>query len=705
MATPPGSDPSPSAQESAHPFRKPFVLLFLAAFVGAAAFLPRYVEIEKWRGLHLPGAAMLSTHDAYHWLSGAKGLGEAAGSPPALLIQWGAPLFGGSFEDVAFWAPAAAAMLAPMAALLWGMLIGRPQCGLIAGIFTAFAPAYFFRTRLGYYDTDMGALFLPLAISLPLGAWLLRKLNPLWLIPAGLLTFYSAFWHGHIALFSQSVFWIAFLLLLVRRRSEGGARFSELGAFGAAAFFGIPGAIAGLVIFLCRRKCFVNSLWTPALLALTVGVCAALTPETSDRAVWLWETYSKPQAQFSSQAAPPAQNPSHGAPPVYPAVGQSVIESQDIPISRFLLRLHPWKTLSALALLGVCLLFIQAPATVLLAPLLLLSLSALFLGLRMSMFGAPVAGLGLGILVDNVVSYCWKALGRRRGESALRWAGAVAITLVLAIPGIRIFNLLPPSPVLTQEQTKALLWAKEHTPKTSMLWTWWDWGYAARCLSERTVFADGGRNDGEYIFTLGAVLSTSSPVQANQVVAYSAQHDFAPWKIWNPLSAAQVSALLKNLTGGRRITSPPTAQYLLIQAQDINLLPWIMYYGLWDIEAGESEKPRVMRLGRSFSINYDEGFVLPRPGASLIPLKTVDILKHGAEKPAHFAFAHPVKQNANRMHLLAFRDSGNFYLLDQQAYSSTLVQLFLHGGEAAGANTLFELVYDDFPHARIFKVL
>lgn len=58
---------------------------------------------------------------------------------------------------------------------VWGM--GSMEAGFCADILTSFSPGFLARTMLGYADTDLVTLFLPLLIGLAPAVWVMHFLR------------------------------------------------------------------------------------------------------------------------------------------------------------------------------------------------------------------------------------------------------------------------------------------------------------------------------------------------------------------------------------------------------------------------------------------------------------------------------------------------------------------------------------------------
>jgi undecaprenyl-diphosphooligosaccharide---protein glycotransferase len=119
----------------------------------------------------------MATHDAYAWMAGAKETGIWTGAPMSEFLQFSTRLSPGfTLDTINFWLPVFAA---PLGRIPYGptlRLVGDQRRESLAGIIGASAFGFFFRTRLGYGDTDILTLFLfPFCIWSRIDVFLLQE--------------------------------------------------------------------------------------------------------------------------------------------------------------------------------------------------------------------------------------------------------------------------------------------------------------------------------------------------------------------------------------------------------------------------------------------------------------------------------------------------------------------------------------------------
>lgn len=437
-----------------------------------AAFWLRLQEWSSWQDVEfrLGSEMLLATHDAYHWVAGAEGFEFGAGHPMSELLRLLALLIGTDPASVGFWLPPVMASLAAVLVFVWAWSMGSMEAGFCAGILASLAPGFLARTLLGYADTDLVTLFLPLLIGLIPGWWVMRFLrHPLALLPgvsvppsgccpnsirselrlvpvpeyrgkdmlcpvcvlllgtSGLLSWWAQEWHSmfpYLVRFNATLLGgMAFFLACPGQRTSAllAALAHALPALAGPGGFLLPlvllvASVGGVLRFIVwlRRPPVLCAFW--ALICVLLFDSDVLT--TMLRQV---QAYLKPtgDAVFSTPGT---------APLVFPSVAQSIIEIQDLTLSEMRLYFHPWPAVAVIGLIGFILLLCVRSGALFLLPLAGLALLSTKMGGRMVMFGAPVVALGLALPLDWLAC----ALGDTRIRRPLRLGLGVA---ALAVAG------------------------------------------------------------------------------------------------------------------------------------------------------------------------------------------------------------------------------------------------------------------------------
>ncbi|WP_320007024.1 STT3 domain-containing protein [Maridesulfovibrio sp.] len=688
------------------------LVLLLAVCSFAVAFGLRAMEYGSWSNpaYSVDGEYIMGTHDAYYWLAGAKGVGGAASNPMSALLRCLNSVTGVSYANFAFWLPAVFAGLCALAAFGWGVLLGGPWAGLTGAVYATSIPAFYFRTRLSYYDTDLITLFFPLFISFLLGAYLLPGLRKNWLaddeskepyrpttlhyiyaLLGGALTSYGAKWHGDVSTFGMIVFFIAIGLAMVcARRDSRAALLRGLLIYSCAAFWGLPGlAVSVLLVaaihkeMLQRHKLYDNSLVYLALLALPMIFSGVVM-----------SVFSGVFAKIGNYLKPVAAVTSVGSGPQYPGVAQSIIEAQNIELNELFFNMSGNAALGIAGFAGYFISIAFYPLLLLLLPFAASTLGGMYLGGRFVMFGGIVTGLGLFLSLVMLMKF---VPGLKKYKGFLKGAQAIVLTVLLIVNLLPHLATMAPTPIMGAPHAKALIETGKKIKKDSTIWTWWDWGYASMYYAGVNSFANGGNHAGPVLYPLALALSTPSTVQAAQFIKYSASHGNNTAKVWKDMKGEQVIKILHTMAQpGRKFADGPD-QYITVSWDNIRLAYWILYYGSFDLVSGKSTHPDMSRIRETFDVNFKTGEFLVK-GYSPVPMSTCTVLSK--DQPVHKRF-----NRAKDRNLLFNTQVEQGFMVDDRIFNSMLVQLLIADPSNRRIKDNFELVYDGYPMVRIYKVL
>lgn len=713
-------------------------LLAIAALGYCAALGLRVMDAGQWLAPQLMAGdeVIMSTHDAYGWLAGAKGVNGYATFGMSWLAAGLAALFGAPLWKVGFWAPAFLGSLTAVVTALWAWLLGGRQAALAAGCLGSLSPGFFFRSRLGYYDSDAFTLLMPLLIGFLLAhllsfcctrAWLATPEEragggepPAWLpwlaLGYGLIARSAPFAHDDIHQLGVIMAWLALAVGLLTARP--GLRLKALqllivymlAAYGGNRLYSVYifypspmnlaaiAAAAGVAALLWKRPERLRPVldhpwvWLGALLAIATlyGMFSPFGPFLTKVM-----SYFKPAMDTASAGA------GGGAPgPVYPGITQSIREARNVadwPTFFAGMSMSPW--VGAASLLGVLALLALRPAMALLLPLIAIGSASLFMGVRFAMFGGPACALGLGVGAHWLA----RALLHRTGAGP---RALLAVQAVIAAAGLlayaSIFSSYPPTPVLAPAHALALKKLRTIAPKDAGVWTWWDFGYATQYYAERMTPSDGGKHNGRDIFATALALTTPSYRQAAQVILLSAGLGDEPARRWDKMAAKDVRLELESLAAADVPMQRPPTQYLVVGWENITLLHWLTFYGTWDVASGKGVHAKTQSVDQAFKLDSTRGgMVMGGPGgmSAPIPLSSLDhITAQGARRLGY-------PGNPGGPHLIVNDIAKQAVLMDDLAYNSMAVQLLIGDPSRPELTRYFKLVHEGFPQVRIYEVL
>lgn len=652
---------------------------------------------------------IMGTHDAYFWLAGAKSVGSATNQLMAILAEVISRMGNVSVGLVGFWAPAVMASLVALACFLWGRLLAGTDAGIFAGLMGSIAPGYFFRTRLGYFATDIVTLAFPLLLSYGMAAWLKPRIRPLpfwpkdetapeddqplWIpLALGLVAAFFQLWHHDIQNYNAIVFCLAtaLVLLLGRPGSKPYLLFGLL-LFSLCAFAGWYGRGAAILLFAVRNVhpkikdfYYKHSLINFILLAaIALAGDVFLGPL---RSVWhKAHVYSKPLA-----------DPAHQDMLTFPGITQSVVEAQNIPFHEIFQALAPYDWVAFLGLLGMLAVVLVQPTAIFILPLAAMSVLASKFGSRVTMFGGPAVALGMGVLISWGLG---KFLPKHPSKPYAALITQALAALLLCSSWLMLYTQVGPTPVLTKNHAQALTQLAEISPPNSQVWTWWDWGYATDYYARRKSFADGGKHSGPRVFPVGLALSTPSPLHSSQMIKFitSVSNQGSDGsETYQSRPASEVNSFFGSLGVNKREFPRLPNQYMVVTWENLRLIYWISFYGTWDFVTKNGSHFQCLEINKTINIDNAQGRVM-LPGEAPISVSSIEVIgPQGVQRKNY--------PNNVGPHLVFNQMRGEGYLLDDNAYNSMMVQLLLCEVNDPRFTEYFHLVWEGYPEVRIYQV-
>lgn len=658
------------------------------------------------------GHRVLATHDAYAWLAGADRVNYKSCSPVAVFLRFLHTATGFNLADIAFWLPM---IMTPLVAapLAWlGARWRLPEGTVAAGVLAGAAPGFLWRTRLGYFDTDLFALFFPVLICVLLCCWLEGRMRPPWGSDRRLTHGWTLLWPLGMGLISKlylllypqgSAILLAILatagILGLLTASRGGRLLVILGLAivvlaASGGWIGLASGAGLCLVGFLRPRCYDWLASHPLFLVLALLVTGAAVFTFSGVESWVSLALRK-LAGYGGWAA-------RGPDDLYPAVLDTVVEAKDIDLRSVFHAIAGGWLLLGLGVCGYAALLWRRPAAWVFLPLLLLGLASLRLGERFTMYGGVVIGLGLGFGLTQILG---RWLGWRR-------IGFVCQALLLA--GFLVITTLPllgnkaPMTTAAPETIEALNDMRGKITPGAQFWIWWDYGYTAQYYARAGTFSDGGHVRAEYAVPLARIYASDSPAYAVHLMAYAAQkarpyrvrcaelpsyrNSFA-W-IFRKKAPSEVQSFLDGIADLPLPEKKPLPeQYLVLSWDHVKIAPAILRLGTWDFSAGEGEQAPFELHQEVLEFNKVAGTVTVRnqavwlSGLTLVTEDGIEQLDYGATSGV-FAVIDTQK--------------GITVLMQESAYRSNLVQMLL--GDPADVELYFELVLDRAPDVRVYKL-
>lgn len=662
----------------------------------------RLVEWPAWNApaVQLAGRPLLPNFDAYGWLAAARCVGRFVGEPLPLLLRFLAWLLPIPLETIAFFLPVVCAPLAawPMVLLMDGL--GAPEGALGAAVCVVAAPAYVYRTRLGFCDTDM--LLVPLTCLAVCGLtlWPGRQrpeaASPTTRFPESLrhcllaatsLALMQAMHPGSRPLLVAAVaLFVATAWKAARSSPFLLAQAATMVLAALAGWWGLAAGLAGLAMvrWQGKRERLRRRPWMWALAAVPVLAAMWVLPDV------VGTTLRAGRFFFDSLAR--ALSPGGGV----SDVAASVLEAQR-PDWRETARqaaFHWSLGLVAAAAYGLAL--VRHPRLLVGLPWAALALASPLSGIRFAMYGGLVMGLGLPLALASLT----RRLERGRRLAVVLLQGG--LVLAVSVLAWRDAATLRPVPVLSPEHAAALARLDALAAPEAQIWTWWDYGYAAQFFAGRTSFADPGNNTGAVLTRLSRVLAADDlAVAAREVFDGAARQSPAVSSRWERLVCpdgvrAQAPFPEPDVAGEAALpVDRVSPQYLVVSWEGLRTGRWPLWFA----------QPRQDRLNRQpppwpladvspKRLNIDKGWV--EVDGTAIALAELDVLDGRGGR------LHRTWDRKKGFAAVVNLGDAALLLFDAASRRALFARLLLDDPGLFAPH--FELVVDKAPWARIYRV-
>lgn len=673
----------------------------------------RLTEFPLWQdaAYFVGGERLMATHDAYAWLAGAKGIGgytQDAFSQILSLIHRG---LGIDLAVLGFWLPVIFVPLLAIPVCLLARFLRLPEGGLAFGILATSGLGYLVRTRLGFCDTDIISLFVPLSVTCLLAGWLMRMResdifeerelcwNILFAAFVGCLGKFGVFvYPGSTSLLFSTYAVVAVLGACLIPKPRHGAMIAGLLVMFAVTFSGwIGAALAGAWVIWNLR--FGDSIRKEVYFFSFAIVCATvLFLANTDEIVW-W--IIRRVFFYAKSSAPDLSNATSTL--SLPDIAQSVREAQNLEWSLIGPRLGGNWIIFVLGMLGFGFVTWRRPVLLVFIPFLALGLASAKLGNRFAMYGTVAVGLGLGLGLSELLAMLKQSQGRR-------WIAQLIMACVALWPSADLMGEMSPAPVLPKVYAQTFVELKEIAEPDALLWQWWDYGYAGQYYAERATMGDGGRQSGPWLYPLAKVHCARSSLHARQMMQYfgqvirndglkSSQDPMIALLAGNPVTGLMEMGAQKSKTflsdlarkSGEWPDAPP--QYFVLSWENLRLSGWISYYGNWDIVSGTSTPGKLQIIQGEVRIDSAQGALVLNGRQT--PIDSLDIVEGNSTKTVTWP-------NGSGMHILVSQASRQVFLMDATMYQSMMVQMLIRPPQEFAED--FTLVVDKYPWARVYKV-
>jgi len=698
------------------------VFLILVAYlfsVGIRMYWP--IHFSDTLSMYYNNQLMINTNDGYFFASGAKdiidgiipndrvrlsastkGLSEIT----ALLAQ----LLPYSLDTIVLYMPAFISSLVVIPIILVARLMGHTFLGFFAALIGGITWSYYNRTMVGYYDSDMFAIFLQFSIfysffnitykrdifSILFSSFLVL-IYP-YFYPQGIsitfamfifLLFYLIFEYNGFFLKNDIkkdqnillVFYKATILLSIALMSTLLIEI-KLVLFLLALFVLIKKKIKEEELIILAIISFLGFIYFSNLFNVILGYLTLYTSRGvgEDESLHFYQ------------------------------VIQTVREAGAIPFSTIANRISGSMIGLLLSVIGFIFLIVRYKSFIIALPLIGVGLFSYVGGLRFTVYAVPIAGL-------SVVYLFWFLSSQISNKISIKYLAVVLGTLGMLYPNIQhVINYTVPT-VLNKTEVEDLELLKKISTRKDYTLAWWDYGFPIWYYSNTSTLIDGGKHQNDN-YIISKIMQTTSPklaaglgrlaietyvdsnysIVANKLFKKNNNKNINPEKLMTLLSKGNYSLPKKS----RDI-------YLYLPYRMLNIFPTVNVFGNINLRTGKPKRninfyptSGIKQIGTK--VMFKNGIVFD---------SSTGFLKLGkqTQKVYHFDQVKLGKNAIPKLEISLMHLDGNFcivnlqsynrvIIMDKETYNSMYVQMFMLGNYD---KELFELVVSS-PYTKIYKI-
>ncbi len=700
---------------------KVVLLLILLAYlfsIGVRMYWP--LHFADADAMYYNGQMMINTNDGYYFASGAKDILEGIIPKDAQRLStmgYGLTTFTAyvtmltpfSLDTVILYLPSIIASLIVIPIILSARLMGHTFLGFLAALIGSIAWSYYNRTMVGYYDSDMFAIFLQFMIFYSF-IYIIYKKSLKAVVASALLIFLYPYFYPQGLSITYAMFFMLLLYLLLeylnffKVNETSGFKESAISFYGSVILLSIP--LMMTLPLLLRGILFILALLTLLKMELKEKYLIAISTlffigflifgNVLDILFTKLLTYTTRSVQ---------EDGLH-----FYQVIQTVREAGGIPMTTVANRISGSSTGLLLSALGYLVLVWRHKPFIVALPLIGVGLFAYVGGLRFTVYAVPVAAMG-------VVYLFWVIASSFIKEKIAQYAFVILATVAMLYPNITHILAYNVPTVLNKTEVEDLEKLNAISDRKDYTLAWWDYGYPIWYYSDTSTLIDGGKHQNDN-YIISKIMFSSSPQQVanlsklaietyvksgNKIVADTLFHN-------KEKDQKNPKILLEKLKSPAYELPKKTRDvYLYMPYRMMRIFPTVGVFGNINLKTGKKERTIIFyptrvaqqngaKLMFANGIVYDMSKGLLSMGKRVKKVYKFDVVQYQAGgksiKKSEF------KHMDGEFCVVYMKTYDSFVIMDRKTYESAYVQMFILDNYD---KNLFELVVSS-PYSKIYKV-
>ena len=677
-------------------------------------------QFEDYEAFKYAGEFMINTNDGYYWAEGARDILSGvsqdndlspitrAASQLTALFAYVLPF---SFETVILYMPVYLSSLIVIPIILIAKSLDNLEMGLIAALFSSIAWSYYNRTMVGYYDTDMLNIVLPMFLLWSI-VWAIKTNEDKYLLITALDILIYRWWYPQSYALEFSFFGLILLYALVFDRKN--LYNYKLLAIMMFAMLNLDGFIRFplvlTIFYIFKKEQFQKYIYH--ILAISVILFFA---SGGFNPIW-----GKLKAYVFKDLVAVGEE---GLKLHFFTVMQTIREAGHIPFETFANRISGHTITFILSVLGYLYLAFRHRIMLLALPLIGLGFLASVGGLRFTIYAVPILAFGIAFLITELTRYI-------TDKKSIRILSYVVLTVAILFPNYKHIESYRVPTVFNSNEVAILDTLKQKADREDYVVAWWDYGYPIRYYGDVKTLGDGGKHSGSVNFPLSFIL-TSPQEEAAKMARLDVEFTEKAFKIKEKNEDLNESEKIKIFSTIEEMTKDygfdDTNDFLLSLQTDIklpektrdiyiylpfkmiNIYPTVKLFSNIDLMSGEKDRAPFYFVSRNFKENNNlihlaQNIFIDKKDLTLsVNNKKIAIkrfVKTGYKKNMEFTKDIKFVDFSANLSVIYMSAYNTFLVVDEQTYNSLYIQLMVL---EEYDKSLFEQVETN-PHAKVYKL-
>jgi len=462
-------------------------------------------QFEGYEAFKYAGQFMINTNDGYFWAEGARdilsGVHQLNDRSPinqatSQLTAFFVHLLPFSFETIIFYMPSFLSSLIVVPIILIAKDLKNLEMGFIAALLASITWSYYNRTMVGYYDSDMLNIVLPMFFLWSIILSVDTKKDIYILITALDILVYR-WWYPQSYALEFSFFGLILLYTLIfDRKSIYNYKLLSIMMFAmlnVTLFISAP--LVFLAFYLFKQNKYNKYIYYVFSLSVMLFLIAGgLKPIYGYLNMYIFTN------SVSSSG--------HGLELHYYSVMQTIREAGKIPFETFANRISGSIILFILSMVGYIFLLYKHRIMLFSLPMLGLGFLAWWGGLRFTVYAVPVMSMGIAYLIVEST----RLLTNKKNIQIFSY---IFFTTLILYPNYKHIDGYKVPTVFNSSEVAILETLHKKADREDYAIAWWDYGFPIKYYANVKTLTDGGKHSGIVNFPVSYILTHPQKQAAN----------------------------------------------------------------------------------------------------------------------------------------------------------------------------------------------